>query len=171
MKKRNRTLMCALTMALSASAGLLSCNSDKDKNGLDDRIESQGTYRISVPGHEGERQESITISNVRDEFTGTLSGSVYASIGKTFYFHSQSTTMKEYEGNIWYAWVTCIDGVKRRIYFRRTGIGSYLGSGNVTLGGQIMGTGASVGFGWNYSIYNEYGRITYCIYDKHSYTK
>lgn len=171
MEKRNKTLMCALVMAASASAMLLSCNSDKDKNGIDDRIESQGTYYISAPGHESERHESITISDVKDEFTGRLSGSVYASIGKTFYFHPQSTTMKEYEGNIWYAWVTCTDGARRRIYFRRTGLGSYLGSGSVSLGAQVMGTGGSAGFSWNYSVYNEYGKITYCIYDKHSYTK
>lgn len=175
MKRKNKIWMLGVlaTVIFTAfSVVLAGCSADKDKSGIDDRVESQGTYYISVPGYEDIRQESITISSVKDEFSGTLNGSIYASsVDKTFSFTSQQVTMYEYEGNIWYAWVKCTDGVTRRVYFRRTGLGSYLGSGSVSIGVDVLGSGGSVGAGWSYAVYNEYGRITYCIYDIYTYTK
>ena len=151
---------------------ITSCSVDKDKNGKDDRVESQGIYWINVPGKEEQRNESITITNVKDDKHGTISGSVYSkTVDKVFYFISQDVTFSEYEGNIWYTNVRCTDGVIRRIFFRRTGIGNYVSSGSVNLGAEVLGNGGSAGYSWTYTVYNEYGRITYCIYDTYNYLK
>lgn len=152
------------------------CDPDKDKNGVDDRKESEGTYLISVTGQEHIRRESFTISNVQANLSGNIEGSIYSEQTKTTYtFTSQTVTIREYEGNIWYGWVNCTDGYDRRIYFRRTGIGDYVATGSVNIGGEghagDVGGGGNIGIGYTYTVYNEYGHVTYAMYDVYSYTK
>lgn len=161
-------MFCSVAIMSLAVIGLTSCDSDKDDNGIDDRVESEGVYRIDVDGYENVRNEYIEIVKVSDESSAKIKGSIYAAnVDETYYFYSQDVTIREFEGNIWYATVDCTDGARRRIYFRRTGIGDYVSTGGVSLGFS----GAEAGINWTTTTYNEYGRITYCIYSSYTYVK
>lgn len=165
-KKRVLGFICTF-----ASVGMIcSCSSfvDKDKNGLDDRVESQGIYCISVAGSESSRNEYINVQKVENEKEAYLSGSIYSqTANKTYYFNYQRVDVSEYQGNVWYCWVKYTDNASRRVYFMRSGIGSYIASGSFSLGAA----GATIGAGWTYTVYDEYGRVLYCVYDNLSYTK
>ena len=169
MKKRKLISLLPILICLPIVTG---CNADKDKNGKDDREESQGTYWINVPGYEDQRNEAITISEVKDESHGKIAGSIYSKTSnKVYTFNLQDVSISEFEGNIWYTNVRCTDGVTRRVFFRRTGLGNYVSTGSVNLGVDVLGSGGSAGASWTYSVYDEYGRITYCIYDTYQYLK
>lgn len=174
---RNLLLVTIVALLLTLVCGIFAgCKVDKDKNGKDDRDESCGKYHVFVSEKPRLHDETITISNVKDEFTGTLEGSIYSlPYDETLYFDSQTVHISEFKGNLWQGWVQCTDGTWYRIYFNRSGLGSYLGTGsfNINLGADIKDYGGDVGFGgsWTYSVYNEYGRILYCMVDGYTYTK
>lgn len=77
-------MLCSVAIMSLAVIGLTSCDSDKDDNGIDDRLESAGVYRIDVDGYENVRNEYIEIVKVSDESSAKIKGSIYAA---TFIWH------------------------------------------------------------------------------------